>query len=80
MVSDLPGYMIANVDLLIVKKHSIDSFNSCLCGFSCLIMNIAIATGAALLVGSDLARQNVTKRSESVMESLLAVNTLTSKE
>jgi hypothetical protein len=48
--------MMPNVDLLIVKQHSIDSFNSGLCGFSRLVVNIAIATGAALFVGSDLAR------------------------
>jgi len=55
-MSDLPRYMMPNVDLLIVKKHYIDGFNSNICGLGCLIMNIAIATRAALFVGSDLAR------------------------
>jgi hypothetical protein len=45
-----------DVHLLIVEEHSIDSFNSTIRGLGCLIMNIAIATRAALFVGSDLAR------------------------
>jgi hypothetical protein len=48
--------MMPDIDLLIVQKHSIDSLDSSVRGLSCLIMNITIATGATLLVGSDLAR------------------------
>jgi hypothetical protein len=47
--------MMPDIDLLIVEKHSIDGLNSSVRGLSCLIMNIAIATRATLLVGSDLA-------------------------
>lgn len=55
-MTDLPRYMMPDVHLFIVKEHSIDGFNSSICGLGCLIMNIAIATRAALFVGSDLAR------------------------
>jgi len=48
--------MMADINLLIVKKHSIDSLDSSIRGLGCLIMNIAIATRATLLVSSDLAR------------------------
>jgi len=48
--------MMPNVDLLIIEKHSINSLDGGLGGLSSLIMNIAIATGAALFIGSDLAR------------------------
>jgi hypothetical protein len=48
--------MMADINLLIVKKHSIDSLDSSLRGLGCLIMNIAIAARATLLVSSDLAR------------------------
>ena len=55
-MTDLPRYMMPDVHLLIIEEHSIDSFNSSICGLGCLIMNIAIATRATLFVGSDLAR------------------------
>jgi hypothetical protein len=48
--------MVPNVDLLIVQKHPINTFDSCLGCFSCLIMDITIATRTALFVGGDLAR------------------------
>jgi len=56
VMTDLPRYMMPDVHLLIIEEHSIDSFNSSICSFGCLIMNIAITTSATLFVGSDLAR------------------------
>lgn len=53
---NLSRNMMPDIDLLIVKKHSIDSLNSSVRGLSCLIMNIAIPTRATLLVSGDLAR------------------------
>jgi hypothetical protein len=47
---------MADINLLIIKKHSIDGLDSSVRGLGCLIMNIAIAARATLLVSSDLAR------------------------
>ena len=56
LVPDLSRNMMADINLLIVKKHSIDSLDSSVRGLGCLIMNIAIAARTTLLVSSDLAR------------------------
>jgi hypothetical protein len=48
--------MMPNIDFLVVKKHPIDGFDSGIGGLSGLIVDIAITTRAALLIGGYLAR------------------------
>jgi len=48
--------MMPNVDFLVVEKHPIDGFDSSFCGLSGLIVDIAITTRAALLIGGYPAR------------------------
>lgn len=45
-----------NIDFLVVEKHPIDGFDSSVGGLSGLIVDIAVTTRAALLIGGYLAR------------------------
>ena len=63
--------VVSNIDLLIVQKHTVDGLDGSLGSFSSLVVNEAIALGTTLLVGSNLARKNVTESSEGIVEGLV---------
>ena len=62
---------MADIDLLVVQKHTIDGFDGSLGSLGGLVVDEAVALGAALLVGGDLAREDVTEGSERVVQSLV---------
>ena len=63
---------MADVDLLVVQQHAVDSLDSSLRGLGGLVVDEAVALGAAVLIGGDLARQHVAEGGEGVVESLEA--------
>ena len=62
--------MVTNVNLLIVQKHTIDSLDGSLGSLSGLIVDETVSLGAAMLVGSDLARQDITEGGKGIVEGL----------
>ena len=62
--------MVADIDLLVVQEHTVDSLDSGLGSLSSLVVDETVALGAAVLVGGDLAGQDVAESSEGVMEGL----------
>jgi hypothetical protein len=62
--------MEANVDLLVVEQHTVDRFYGVISGLRGLVVDETISLRATVFVCSDLARQDITKGRESVMESL----------
>ena len=69
--SYLAGDVVAHIDLLVVQEHAIDGLNGGLGGFGGLVVDETVTLRAALLVRGDLARQNVSERSERVMKGLV---------
>ena len=65
--------MEADVNLLIVEQHAVDSLYGIISSLRSLVVDEAISFRAALFVCGDLARQNVAKCGKSVMESLLCM-------
>ena len=63
--------MVADVDLLVVEQHAVDSLDGSLGGLSGLVVNETVALGPAMLVGGDLAREDVAEGSERVVQSLV---------
>ena len=62
---------MADVDLLVVQQHAVDSLDGSLGGLSGLVVNETVALGPAMLVGGDLAREDVAESGESVVEGLV---------
>ena len=62
--------MVADIDLLVVQEHTIDSLDGGLGSLSSLVVDETVALGTAVLIGGDLAGQDVTEGSEGVVESL----------
>ena len=63
--------MVADVDLLVVQQHAVDSLDGSLGGLSGLVVNETVALGTAMLIGGDLAREDVAEGSERVVQSLV---------
>ena len=61
---------MADVDLLVVQQHAVDSLDGSLGGLSGLVVNETVALGTAVLIRSNLAGQYVAEGSESIVESL----------
>jgi hypothetical protein len=66
----LPRDVMSDVNLLVIEKHAIDRLDSTVCSLGGFVMNKAIALGASMFIGSDLARQHIAKGGESIVESL----------
>jgi len=62
---------MADIDLLVVEQHAVDGLDSTISGLGGLVVNKAIALGAALLIGGDLARQNSAEGGKRIMEGLI---------
>jgi len=63
--------MMANINLLVIEKHAVDSLDRIIGRLSSFIMDKTIAFGATLLVGGNFAREDVAKGSKSVMQCLV---------
>lgn len=63
--------MVADVDLLVVQQHSVDGLDSIIRSLGGLVVNEAVALGAALLIGCDFAREDVAESGEGVMKGLV---------
>ena len=61
---------MADVDLLVVQQHAVDSLDSSLRGLGGLVVDEAVALGAAVLIGGDLARKDSAESGEGVVEGL----------
>lgn len=70
MLPYLLGDVMTDIDFLVVQKHAIDSLNGSVSGLSGFVMNETEASRTTLLIGSDFARQYITKRGEGIMKSL----------
>ena len=62
--------VVADVDLLIVQKHTVDSLNGGLGRLSSLVVDKAVSLGAAVLISGNLAGQNVAKSGEGIVKGL----------
>ena len=62
---------MADVDLLVVEQHAVDSLDGSLGGLSGLVVNETVALGTAMLVGGDLAREDVAEGGKRVVQSLM---------
>ena len=62
--------MVADVNLLVVQKHTVDSLNGGLGRLSSLVVDETVALGAAVLIGGDLAGQDITECGKGVVEGL----------
>jgi hypothetical protein len=60
--------VVANVDLFVVEKHAIDSFDGVVRSFSSLVVNETVAFGATVLISGDLAGQNVAEGSKRIVK------------
>jgi hypothetical protein len=70
-LTNLLGDVVADVHLLVVQQHAVDSLNGSLGGLAGLIVHEAVTTRAALLVGGDLAREHIAEGDKGVVESLV---------
>jgi hypothetical protein len=61
---------MSDVNLSVVKEHTIDSLNSRFRRLRCIIMNETVTLGTTTFVGTDFARKDVPERRKSVMQSL----------
>ena len=62
--------MRADVHLLVVEQHAIDGLDGVLGCLGSLVVDEAVAFGVAVLVGSDLAREDVTERRKRFVQGL----------
>lgn len=68
--TNLAGDVVADVDLLVVEQHAVNSFDSIISSLGSLVMDESVALGAALIIGGDLAREHVSKGSKGIVKSL----------
>ena len=61
---------MADVDLLVVQQHAVDGLDSILSSLGSLVVHETIALGTPMLIGGDLARENVAKGGKGVVEGL----------
>ena len=69
--SDLLRDVVADVHLLVVQKHAVDGLDGSLGSLSGLVVDESVSLGAAMLVGSNLAGQDITEGGEGIVEGLL---------
>jgi hypothetical protein len=61
----------SDVHLVIVNEVAVELLNGILSGFSSFVVNVAVALGVAVLIGSDLARKDVSEHGEGVEKTLV---------
>ena len=62
--------VVSYVDLFVVEQHAVDGLDGGVGGFGRLVMDEPVAPGTTVLVGGDLAREDVAERGKSVVEGL----------
>ena len=62
--------MVADVDLLVVQQHAVDGLDSVLSSLGGLVVHETIALGTPMLIGSDLAGEDVAEGGKGVVEGL----------
>ena len=62
---------MADVHLLVGQKHAVDGLDGGLSSLSGLVVDESVSLGAAMLVGSNLAGQDITEGGEGIVEGLL---------
>ena len=60
-----------HVDFMIIDEVAIELLNRILSGFSGLIMDITISFRVSLFIGGNLARQDITKHTEGIEQTLV---------
>ena len=66
--TDLLGDVVADVDLLVVQKHAVDSLDGGIGSLGGLVVDETVALGTTLLIGGNLAGENVAEGGEGVVE------------
>ena len=66
-----PGDVNTDKDDLVVEQHSVHSFDGGEGGLSSVVVHESVTVRVSLGIGSDLAREDVSERGESVVESLV---------
>jgi len=61
---------MADIDLLIIQEHTVDSLDGVFGRFIGFIVDETISLGTTVFIGSDLAGENVTESGKRVVESL----------
>jgi hypothetical protein len=63
--------MVTHVDLLVIKEHAVDSLDGAFGSLGSLIVDETVAFGTAMLVGGNLAGEDVAERGKSIVERLV---------
>ena len=74
--TNLARDVVAYVDLFVVQQHTVDSLDSGLRSLRSFVVNETVSLGAAMLIGGNLARQDISECGKSIVKSLDEVNTL----
>ena len=62
---------MADVDLLVVQQHAIDSLDGSVSGLGGLVVDETVTLGSALLISSDLARKDVSESGKGIVQGLV---------
>jgi hypothetical protein len=62
--------VVADVDLLVVEEHAVDRVNGSVSSLAGLVVNESETARVAVLIGGDLAREDVAEGGERVVEGL----------
>jgi len=65
---------MADIDLLVIEKHAVDSLDGTICGFSSLVVDEAVTLGAAMLVRGNFAGEDIAEGSKGIMERLVVMS------
>ena len=66
----LAGDVVADIHLLVVEQHAVDGLDSSLSSFGSLIVDVAVASGTAVLIGRNFAGEDVAESSEGIVKGL----------
>ena len=62
--------MVADINLLVVEQHAVDSLDGGLGSFCGLVVDETISLGSALFIGRNLAREDSSESGKGVVEGL----------
>jgi len=62
--------VVSYVDFFVVEQHAVDGLDGGVGGFGRLVVDEPVTPGTTVLVGGDLAREDVAERGKSVVEGL----------
>lgn len=61
---------MADVDLFVVQQHSVDSLDGGISGLGGFVVDETVTLGATVLVGGNLAGQDIAEGSERIVKGL----------